>query len=490
MTTATATEPVARTPTARRPGTPAPEAGERAGPWGRTQTALERLVERHGATDFVLLEDSISPSVSFALRGHYVQFVLPLPDRLSRQFTHTATGRPRALTAQERAYEQAVRRGWRMLLLVVQGKLAAVESGISTFEREFPQASIEVLGAGAGVRASAGRETRRVRRLLSVRSQSFALAVAAGLLLPVTALGALALPTGAVRGIAAPFAATQPDIFAEATTRAAPRSVADEAMLVALGPGERHESHGEAGVVDETAIEVARAAGRPRSAGSSLAASGVAAAQADDAAGDAGVPVPPLVDLVETTEAPTAPAAPASEIPAATDAAFAPPAGPASSTGASHADSGSGHSAAKPAEPTNSAEGSKSAEPAKSPERVKPGKSSDSAKPSPPAKSAEAAKPEKSKAGSGQATGGKPVKAPTPETPAADAAGGSTVAQPPGSDTSVAPAPGPEAPASGGSAEAAPSDKGSKAEKASDKDEAEGKGKNKGREKSKGGRRP
>src|SRR5207302_6107037 len=71
------------------------------------------------------------------MRGKYVQLALPLPDPHSTRFTHTASGRRRTASAQERAYEQALREHWRSLVVAVRGKLQSVESGISTFEQEF-----------------------------------------------------------------------------------------------------------------------------------------------------------------------------------------------------------------------------------------------------------------------------------------------------------------------------------------------------------------
>ena len=63
-------------------------------------------------------------------------FILPLPDRQAREFTHHSKG-VRDESAQARLYEQAVRQRWRALALVIKAKLEAVEAGISEFEDEF-----------------------------------------------------------------------------------------------------------------------------------------------------------------------------------------------------------------------------------------------------------------------------------------------------------------------------------------------------------------
>lgn len=70
--------------------------------------------------------------------GCQIRFVLPLPSRNLREFTHTpSTQKPRAPKAAEAEYEKAVRQRWRALALVVKAKLEAVNAGIVTFEQEF-----------------------------------------------------------------------------------------------------------------------------------------------------------------------------------------------------------------------------------------------------------------------------------------------------------------------------------------------------------------
>jgi hypothetical protein len=76
--------------------------------------------------------------VGFQMNGKQVKFILPLPDRNDREFTHTpARGNLRSPEQQEAAYEQAVRQRWRALALVIKAKLEAVEAGITIFEDEF-----------------------------------------------------------------------------------------------------------------------------------------------------------------------------------------------------------------------------------------------------------------------------------------------------------------------------------------------------------------
>jgi len=67
-----------------------------------------------------------------------IRFTLPLPDRGSKEFTHTeARGSRRSPEQAQAAWEQAGRQRWRALALAVKAKLEAVESRITTFEDEF-----------------------------------------------------------------------------------------------------------------------------------------------------------------------------------------------------------------------------------------------------------------------------------------------------------------------------------------------------------------
>lgn len=103
----------------------------------RSRAEIERTLERWGADSFAYMTNRTQAQVAFEYEGKRIRFVLPLPDRDSREFTMTPTGKLRVGTAAAAAYEQAVRQKWRALNLVVKAKLEAVESGISSFEQEF-----------------------------------------------------------------------------------------------------------------------------------------------------------------------------------------------------------------------------------------------------------------------------------------------------------------------------------------------------------------
>lgn len=104
----------------------------------RSRAEIERTLTRYGAQQFMYGWDQDSAIVGFVARGRQVRFLLPLPDRNDREFTHTPTrGNRRSDTQIEAAYEQAVRQRWRALALVIKAKLEAVEAGIVTFDEEF-----------------------------------------------------------------------------------------------------------------------------------------------------------------------------------------------------------------------------------------------------------------------------------------------------------------------------------------------------------------
>jgi hypothetical protein len=189
----------------------------------RSRFELERVLDRYGATDFAFVEASASAAVQFAMDGRYVELALPLPDPNAPHFTHTASGRPRAIGAQERAYEQALREHWRGLLLAVRGKLQSVESGLSTFEDEFRNFLAPHLDEKKTKRER--KKPRAVNWLLG-GSHSLAIALVAAFLVPASAVGAFALPPTVVSHLAAPFRGALPSELGVPS---------DEARALALG---------------------------------------------------------------------------------------------------------------------------------------------------------------------------------------------------------------------------------------------------------------
>lgn len=109
---------------------------------GRSRAEIESTLARYGATSFgYATEDTPEQSraaITFIANGRHVRFLMSMPSRNSREFTHTPErGTKRSTEVAFKAWEQACRQRWRALALVIKAKLEAVESGIVTFEAEF-----------------------------------------------------------------------------------------------------------------------------------------------------------------------------------------------------------------------------------------------------------------------------------------------------------------------------------------------------------------
>jgi len=104
----------------------------------QSRAEIERTLTRYGANGFMYGWQDNKALIGFQMNGKQIKFILQLPDKNDREFTHTPSrGTVRSPEQQEAAYEQAVRQKWRALKLVIQAKLEAVEAGITIFEEEF-----------------------------------------------------------------------------------------------------------------------------------------------------------------------------------------------------------------------------------------------------------------------------------------------------------------------------------------------------------------
>jgi hypothetical protein len=104
----------------------------------KSRAEIERTLQRYGATGFMYGWQTESAMVAFELHDRRVKFLLPLPSRHDRAFTHTESRRKARTEAQaHQAWEQACRQRWRALSLCIKAKLEAVAAGITTFEHEF-----------------------------------------------------------------------------------------------------------------------------------------------------------------------------------------------------------------------------------------------------------------------------------------------------------------------------------------------------------------
>ena len=103
----------------------------------RSRTEIEKTLQRYGTSKFMYGWEGEAALIAFEMEHRRVKFVLPLPDRDDKEFTHTpGRGSKRNPKQIEAAYEQAVKQKWRALALVIKAKLEAVESGITVFEDE------------------------------------------------------------------------------------------------------------------------------------------------------------------------------------------------------------------------------------------------------------------------------------------------------------------------------------------------------------------
>jgi hypothetical protein len=104
----------------------------------KSRAEIERTLQRWGAEQFMYGWNKEQAVVGFVMRGRQLRFLLSMPDRNAKEFTHTPTRGTRRTDAQAyEAWEQACRQRWRALNLVIKAKLEAVESGIATFDNEF-----------------------------------------------------------------------------------------------------------------------------------------------------------------------------------------------------------------------------------------------------------------------------------------------------------------------------------------------------------------
>tara|TARA_R110000803_G_scaffold83326_4_gene149487 strand:+ start:221 stop:691 length:471 start_codon:yes stop_codon:yes gene_type:complete len=104
----------------------------------KSRMEIERILGRYGADGFMYGWEPDRAIIAFRMTGRHVKFVLPMPDRSSREFTHTPEkNMRRSESAAASAFEQAVRQRWRALALVIKAKLEAVETGITVFDDEF-----------------------------------------------------------------------------------------------------------------------------------------------------------------------------------------------------------------------------------------------------------------------------------------------------------------------------------------------------------------
>lgn len=108
----------------------------------RSRAEIDRLLTRYGAASFIVGQSADRAMIVFEMHGKRIKFILPLPDRNDKRFTHYKKGNSSAFTAcppemSLKKYEQENRERWRALVLCIKAKLESVESKIESFEEAF-----------------------------------------------------------------------------------------------------------------------------------------------------------------------------------------------------------------------------------------------------------------------------------------------------------------------------------------------------------------
>lgn len=117
----------------------------------KSRSEIEATLRRYKADQFGYATNGKGATVMFTMAGRHIKFILPLPDPVAREFTHTPNqGQARTAENAERAWEQACRQRWRALALVIKAKLEAVTAGITTIEDEFLAHTVLPDGTTAG----------------------------------------------------------------------------------------------------------------------------------------------------------------------------------------------------------------------------------------------------------------------------------------------------------------------------------------------------
>lgn len=110
-------------------------------PIEKSKMEIEATVRRYGADGFLFGWTENLATVEFRCQNRHVRFVMTLPRRDERRFTHLSdrygAQKLRSPDSARKEWEQACRQKWRALALLVKAKLEAVESQIGSFESEF-----------------------------------------------------------------------------------------------------------------------------------------------------------------------------------------------------------------------------------------------------------------------------------------------------------------------------------------------------------------
>jgi hypothetical protein len=103
----------------------------------RSRAELETLLQKHGAKEFAVYTSEPRTVFMYKLRGVMVRHVVEYPEAKPYLKDPRASWKQRPAEQVKKLQEAEWRRRWRALVLVCKAKLEIIESGGSTFEREF-----------------------------------------------------------------------------------------------------------------------------------------------------------------------------------------------------------------------------------------------------------------------------------------------------------------------------------------------------------------
>ncbi len=101
----------------------------------QTRNDIEKLLFRYGADTFGYGRMGTTSIISF--RFHSLVIKLTVEEPLLESFFKDSSDRKRSPEKQKLAWKQAIRSRWRLLLLVIKGRLEMITVGMSSFEEQF-----------------------------------------------------------------------------------------------------------------------------------------------------------------------------------------------------------------------------------------------------------------------------------------------------------------------------------------------------------------
>ncbi len=106
-------------------------------PLERSKAEVELMLKRFGSSEFGYASSERADQVAFCLGGRFYRMTLPRPDPKDPRICLTKGGRLRSRQDLQLALEQRWRAQWRALCLHIKARIVAIESGITSLEREF-----------------------------------------------------------------------------------------------------------------------------------------------------------------------------------------------------------------------------------------------------------------------------------------------------------------------------------------------------------------